>query len=391
MTTPVIAPDPNAPLAPMPLPPLPTPTDDSAAREFFRQLTGFSAQYLASLRLPPMSPWGYEGYEGDKAPRGAILHYTANSSLGVTLSWFCHEVFAAKASSHVVIGSRREPNAEQFLAQWPLIKALPVTVVQTRPALKGAWHATWVNAFTYGIENVNMGELRRVNGKLMSWPPATPGGEEWTTEWANPENKSPLDQVGRTWDNYSSGQVWANIAVLRYANALFGGSLQPEWILGHEQVQGKKTPHCTSEKRDPGPLFPLHDIRAAVMGQEDPAFLDSYDAQPTYESTKRDARVIATVKALSGNDMSAADAWAAFKAAMVLLPSQTGNSLVLKRALNLLGYFVDIDNAAMGPVDTVSVKTFQVLMGLTEDGVPGPITRRAMLDRLVDRGYLSAP
>ena len=89
--------------------------------------------------------------------------------------------------------------------------------------------------------------------------------------------------------------------------------------------------------------------------------------------------------------MSAADAWAAFKAAMVLLPSQTGNSLVLKRALNLLGYFVDIDNAAMGPVDTVSVKTFQVLMGLTEDGVPGPITRRAMLDRLVDRGYLSAP
>jgi hypothetical protein len=93
------------------------------------------------------------------------------------------------------------------------------------------------------------------------------------------------------------------------------------------------------------------------------------------------------VTSLTGAQKTIAESWAAFDQAMRLLPSQTGYSLVLKLALDLLGYWTLL-LPELFEQDRESIQVFQTMMGLEADGVPGPITRQALLDRLVDRGLL---
>lgn len=354
------------------------------AEQFFAQLKEFSAAYLAKLGLPPESPWQKKG-AGGHTPTGAVLHYTANNSLSGTLKWFCHEPHGAKASSHVVISFRREPDAEALVKRWPLVDMLPVTVVQCVEPWDIAWHATWVNAFTYGIENVNAGELRhdKDSGKLLHWVPLKVGMPEWTSPWANPGGKQPLSELGRTWDNYPAAQVQANIQVLDAVQGLFN-SLQANYVLGHEQVQGKLTPGTAgSQKRDPGPLFPLPQIREAVLAPRG-GFLGLYEADPHYMDHWRERTVREAVSAVTGLDETTATAWAKLKQAFA---NDTMNVEVLRLGMKLLGYWTE-SGPTWTPNERAGVTIFQTMMGMVADGVVGPKTRAAIRDRLYDRGIL---
>lgn len=370
------------------------------AEEFFRQLEAFSADYLCMFGLPKKSPWGGEAWK-EGAPQGAIIHYTADLTIEQSLRWFCTEKYQAKASAHVVVAERRMPSVDRLLTHYPLVAELPVTVVQTRGPRETAWHATWTNATCYGIENVNAGELRKdaVTGKLMHWRPRKAGEPEWTSIWSGLLKPTPVESAGRVWDVYPSAQVSANIVLLRYVNALFGGTLQAARILGHEQVQGVETHTAGGEpmktqKRDPGPLFPLDDVRRSVLSA-DPrslAWLEQYEAAPGYCDRLRESAVQDVVAAMAGQRPSAEVAWQRFDAAIRALPDRSAFGLVGKLALYLLGYHV---HGLLEPVlhaeDVVGVQAFQRLMGLKVDGEPGRLTKQALVRRLVDRGVLRAP
>lgn len=227
----------------------------SEADSFFTQLAKFSER-LITKTLPGL-PTTSRNVSALRYGRhkGAILHYTASAGWKSPTKWFLMPENKA-SSAHVVVCDRLLAEAAGLADDLPLIKALPVTVIQCVPPTMAAWHATWVNGFCYGIENVNLGLVKRDNAKApwRHWPPAKTGAEEWTSLAKYPAGKEPVavsDHEG--FEPFTTAQLIANVMLLRFVGALGGGPLDPQLVLPHSAVQGNKL--------DAGPLFPIHEVR----------------------------------------------------------------------------------------------------------------------------------
>lgn len=250
------------------------PSRDEAV-EFFSQLGTFSTRIVMStLDGVPDASLNRAVWKRNK-PIGAILHYTAGASWRSAVKWF--NAFR-ESSAHVVVCDRIEKEAADFADDLPLVKALPVTVVQCVPPTSAAWHARWVNPLCYGIENRNVGRVHRdnVNDVWRYWAnegrgraPQVPG-----------KNYQPVsDLVG--YEPYTRAQLATNVILLRYLQAFFDTPLEPHFVLPHSAVQGNKF--------DTGPLFPIHEIRRlslfdtaidpleALVSYTDPEDLTSFD------------------------------------------------------------------------------------------------------------------
>ena len=377
-------------------------TNGKQAREFFDQLDEFSRRYVAAeLNLPSAtSPWGEREYDTD-TPKGAILHFTADEDLLRVLRWFLVEKFQARASAHAVVADRRLASQDELAHDLPLVQELPATIIQVRPPHTQAWHATWTNGTCYGIENVNAGPLRKepsIEGQqdsFTSWRPRDKSSPDWTMPWKVPY-KTAVGLYGGWWAPYTPEQVHANVILLRYVQQLFG-SLQLPWILGHENVQGVKTPHTHGHNKfDLGPHYPIHGVRDAVFDDWKP--VERYDwfrlfsADQLYGRTMRDGIVIEYAKhAGSDNPNPPPDAaWKRFESAVRALPDKDEFGLVGKTALRLLGYYVVDLTSQLDTDESMSIWAFQKMMGLKTDSKPGPVTKRALIERLEDRGFLEA-
>lgn len=343
---------------------------------FFTQLAEFSRRLLTQQHLPGTgSPWGVE--RAGAHPKGAVLHYTADSNMQSVLRWFCDPDKASQASAHVVVGQRRYDWAEGFDYDLPLVKALPVTVVQCRPPRSTAWHATWANAMTYGLELINTGEIRGKEGAYYWWPPLTKTSADWTTPWTGP-NK-PVALYNRLWEPYPVEQVRATVIVLREVHKLFDGSLQPSWVVGHEHVQGTSTAGGHKhDKRDPGLAFPIHAVRAGAFGA------DLGTTPPDVQAW----RVSAAARVLDACALGVpgGNAMTTFLARAQNIGGTSKPRVMAKGGLYLLGYNVEqILEPTCTPAETASVWLFQKLMGMEPDGQLGPKTYEALGRRLADR------
>lgn len=336
------------------------------AAEFFRQLTEFSRRYFLSLKFKhSVSPWGRPAYR--EGLRGAIVHFTADHDLERVVCHFMDPARKASASAHVVVAEHRLTAADRFLEGLPLVQALPVTVVQCRDWQTEACHATWTNAWSYGIENLNVGELRPgPAGELCWWKPATRSAPEWTTPF--PGDGKRINR--RVWAPWSLAQVQANVMILRHLCGV--APIVPTLVLGHEQVQGRLTVGGGgNDKRDPGPLFPMAAVRNAVFGGDMPTGCGEWEAGDFRERCVK--------------ELTAAEGPAAWKSFLDWkLPVQS-----VKCALRLLGYHVAYPQSSdFTAAETESVEVFQRLMGLEVDGVAGPLTVAALRARLQDRGIV---
>lgn len=359
------------------------------ALEFWNQLAEFSKRYIAALgNMNEVSPWGQEKFDGGR-PKGAVIHYTADDDMDRVIAWFNREKYQARVSAHLVVGDRRHGSADKLLQGLPLVEALPVTVVQCRPPRKAAVHATWTNSFLYGIENVNAGELRQKDKGYVTWQPRDGSAEPWTRVWAGSTYKTPVMLSGRFWDPLTDAQIKANIMLLRYLNELYDGQLQPAWIIGHEQVQGTLTKGAGGhDKRDPGPSYPMNEVRDAVFGKDYDAVLsDSYarGRRNEYVLDLCDALALQSIDPRPGIKV----AWERFESAIRALPGKPEFGVVGKCALRILGFHVsDPRSQTLDEHDKLSIWIFQKMMGLGTDGAPGPQTKQALVRRLEDRGYL---
>ena len=89
-------------------------------------------------------------------PSYLIIHYTADSNIDGTISWFKNPT--AEASAHLVIGRDGR-------------------IVQMVPFNQRAWHAgksQWgnisgLNSYSIGIELVNAGKLVKKQGGFVNW------------------------------------------------------------------------------------------------------------------------------------------------------------------------------------------------------------------------------
>jgi hypothetical protein len=95
-----------------------------------------------------------------------------------------------------------------------------------------------------------------------------------------------------------------------------------------------------------------------------------------------------------GKKESPGFAWDFFQKKIVeaLTDDKYGFGVVGKTALRLLGYHIpNYLDAGRHDDDSSALWLFQKAMGLKPDSIPGPRTRKALLERLHDRGALMVP
>jgi N-acetylmuramoyl-L-alanine amidase len=172
-------------------------------------------------------------------PRYLVFHSTAGGSAQGAIEWLCNP--DAKASAHIVI-------------------ARDGTITQLAPFNVKTWHAgashwaglTGLNEYSIGIEMDNAGKLFQVGPAFRS-----AFGKEYPEDQAlQARHKNESDMA--FWHVYTEEQItvgWnlAGLLVRTY------GLLD---IVGHDDI-------APGRKNDPGPAFPLANIKAKVFGRSE--------------------------------------------------------------------------------------------------------------------------
>lgn len=182
-------------------------------------------------------------------PRFLVIHYTAGRSMERSIATLTNK--ARKASAHLVIG--RDGSITQLV-----------------PFDKRSWHAgksRWgnlvgMNRYSIGIELDNPGKLQRRRDGWYTWF-GTRVDDALVIEAAHPSDGPVCG-----WHVYPEAQVEV---VQEVAETLFDGyGLQD--VIGHQDI-------APGRKLDPGPAFPMAQLRALLVGREEDE-LDVGDEYP---------------------------------------------------------------------------------------------------------------
>lgn len=168
-----------------------------------------------------------------------VIHFSASRSAASAINWQTHP--DARASHHLIISRNGE-------------------VTQLLPFDYKAWHAgvshwnglTNLNSHTIAIELENAGALTRQGGKWKAWF----GGEYDDVVEAVHKNESEM----RGWHRYTDVQISTLTEILKALKLAY-----PEIrdVIGHEDIS-------PGRKQDPGPAFPMSEVRKAVFGRSEP-------------------------------------------------------------------------------------------------------------------------
>lgn len=179
-------------------------------------------------------------------PKYLVFHYTAGRSAEAAIDWLCNPV--ANASAHLVFG--RDGG-----------------ITQLAPFNVKTWHAgishweglTGLNQYSIGIEMDNAGRLQKAGAKYRAW-----FGLEY------PEDEV-IQARHRFETDFSYWHIYTEIQIERALElaSILVKTYSLRDILGHEDI-------APGRKSDPGPAFPLVNIRAKVFGR-------SEDADEIYE------------------------------------------------------------------------------------------------------------
>lgn len=161
-----------------------------------------------------------------------IIHYTASSNAVAAAKYLADP--KKNVSAHMVIG--RDGSLSQIV-----------------PFCFQAWHAGRshygelinLNKFSIGIELDNAGKLTKKNGQYVSW-----FGGIYLPENVYIHNPGPEETY---WHKYTVEQLHALVEVCKSLRDEYGINT----ILGHSDI--------TSRKIDPGPAFPMQEIRDLII------------------------------------------------------------------------------------------------------------------------------
>jgi len=365
------------------------------AVEFFAQLGEFSNRVFSSLGITNFtSPWATDTFPENK-PTGVVLHYTGSHDAYSSARWFMRPELNSKVSAHVIIGTDWPPQVrERHAHDLALVRDLPTMVLQCVPFNLIARHATWVNGRSVGLELVNWGEIRFT--QELGWVVYP---SNWTKPYQPRGADHPRRALGRYWEPYPAAQVHCAVEMLRWYRRRMQGRMRAEWVLGHEQVQGAATGGAAGDKRDPGPLLPLQDIREEAF-RDDPVeqmdWFQKFAGDPFYTTKRHDELLLDWYLAQPGvvaGDRAPVEAQQRFTTEVYELGATQSWQKVFgalgKTCLRMLGYCIPHpSNPMLEPEDVEAVRIFQRLVGIRGDGRPGYVTRHEVCSRMVDRGFI---
>lgn len=179
---------------------------------------------------------------GAISPRLIVIHYTAGPTADSAIAWFSDP--ASEASAHVVID--RDGTLHQ-LASFRV----------------STWHAgisMWrgernLNRCSIGIELVNEGPLLRSGTQFRAGGSRRLYAPEDVTEAIH-----KYESTARFWHEYTDAQI-ARVTALCLA---LEATYPIEDVVGHDDIAPDSIRPPDRRKRDPGPAFPLEQLRARL-------------------------------------------------------------------------------------------------------------------------------
>ncbi len=190
---------------------------------------------LEKVRFRPTPNHG--GTFAKKRPDTIVIHYTATATARQAEDTLINP--RVKASAHVIID--RDGSITQLL---------PFNLI--------AWHAGEsshlkrknLNKYSIGIEIVNEGWMRKSGEEYLS-----EAGREYSREEVLYAVHRNSDVPFVYWHKYTGAQIEA----VEELCALLIETYPIKWIVGHEEIAPER-------KQDPGPAFPLDDLRRRLLG-----------------------------------------------------------------------------------------------------------------------------
>jgi N-acetylmuramoyl-L-alanine amidase len=173
-------------------------------------------------------------------PDSIVIHYTGGSSGDSSSAYLCKN--GVKASAHLVVDRSGE-------------------VYQLVSFDTVSWHAgessfngrSGYNKFSIGIEIDNAGVLKKAGDKYVSW-----FGKKYDEDEVI-EAVHRNESVSKYWHMFTEAQI---DAVSQICEALIERYPAIKEILGHEEIS-------PGRKVDPGPAFPLDQLRERVLNNRD--------------------------------------------------------------------------------------------------------------------------
>lgn len=197
----------------------------------------------------------YGPFLGER-PFGAINHYTASNAavskqkpygrIPVMLERFARGGKQG-VGVHFIVWDNLIPRFAEIRDRYPLIKDIPSEIFFMGDDLT-FWHAGWVNKWCYGVEIRNCGQLVHKNGVYF-----------WENGQNRYESRTPIKVGNSWWEPYTRAQMKSTLLVHRLMAAVH--PIRPEWFLGHV--------HVTNTRIDPGPHFPIHEMREYSLDKQD--------------------------------------------------------------------------------------------------------------------------
>jgi N-acetylmuramoyl-L-alanine amidase len=184
--------------------------------------------------------------DGSIDPQYLVFHFTAGRNAKESIDWLCDP--RSQASAHLVVGRDG-------------------AITQLVPFNQKAWHAgvshwsglTGLNNYSIGIEMDNAGRLTKVGSTYRAW-----FQDEYPEEEVI-QAKHKFEQDLSYWHTFTEVQIEKALELALILIKTYG--LRD--ILGHDDI-------APGRKNDPGPAFPLMNIRAKVLGR-------SIEKEKTYE------------------------------------------------------------------------------------------------------------
>lgn len=173
-------------------------------------------------------------------PRYLVYHFTAGENIQSAVDWFCNP--ESKASAHLVIGRDGR-------------------IYQLAPFNVRTWHAgrsNWegvsgLNQCSIGIEMVNAGRLSKSGDSYISWFNV----EYPKNEVVEARHKS--EDTVSYWHAYTEVQIECAMELAE----MLVNTYNLRGIVGHDDI-------APGRKSDPGPAFPLENIRSRVLNRYEP-------------------------------------------------------------------------------------------------------------------------
>ena len=319
-------------------------------------------------KVYPTKQFSHNGLVHDKE-LWWVDHFTAGVSEQATLNWFSARKLRngrskdgyAGASTHFVIPHH----------------GLPFYII---PLMHGAWHEPARNRDSISVEMVNAGELRQHGGNWCYWP------SKWTRKVPDALVRelppTSLDKPYRgckTMQPFTADQIRNNIVLKRIVMAALPGKLDMSRMSQHTDWK--------TGKKDMGPLWPFDDVNVAAYDRvplSELHMLNQHEQSLLPGSENREIPVIE-----DGDDDGNSPEYGFDSPTHD--DDDVGSDKVLttlevQTILTKLGHVMTVDGK-FGPQTRQAVKAFQLTWNrrrgatpaLALDGVPGPLTCKALL------------